>query len=1416
MAALAGLKVTPFGDNSLAISDGNALYLNYMGYVSQVLKGQEGILFSLSKGIGGNMMGSWGWFLLNPYFALFAFTDVINYMQTFTFVSLLNFCTCGLTMYILLKDTYGHKGSNLIFSTAYALNGFLVANVFQMNFFAVIPVLPIMVLGLRRILKDQNPIVYILSIAYGLLMNFYFGFMLCVASFLFFVVFYIAYRNEMPNKKSVLLKYIFSSLLGGAISSVVWLPAILSLRGGRLDQSIASAITFEENMPFLDMFTKLFTGANSTAELSNGLPNIFVGILPVFLVIVFFMNKKIKRQERIAFAVLLLAYLISFYIGVINIFMHGGTTTNWFNYRDSFVFCFLMLMVAAEEWEHITDEPRENLKRTLIILIIGTLIVFSKRFEFLSGGMVLTDFAVLGLMILAYFMHKKDPEKNPKRIFTMVILLLMCVNLFLNYSFSTKNIMDWSHEEGEYQKIVMPVSAMVEAVQNSDDSFYRMEIGEQRSGSTGNDPMLYGYYGVGHGGSDDRNFVRTALSELGVHRFDMRNSYGRGIPSATDNLLGLKYIISKENLTEEKGYEALINLGDWAIYKNQYALPIAMLVDEGAADVTIDLEDVFDNLNRTWSAMTGTESQIFTEESDVVFSSHNVTDSRELRQEQARIITASRDASISAMASSNESSQGRSDEGLLEGVSESETKTKDNPTRGTFQEKPENTNYIQYTFTASRDGAVYSYNRSGMTESQGSMLPSLNYEGYYHIGDTVTGYLPVYGTLVSEYMLEEVAGRFRVAYADADALAEMSQTILDRPSAIEKVKDSHLRGEFTAEAGQMLMFTIPYDEGWTLTVDGQETEIKQVLGVFMAAEVESGEHLYEMKFLPTGLKAGAFTSGTGILLLIVFCLLEAKKRKKKETRPGSLDSPLSDGDSSESSKEENPDITLDDGIPSDGRSISVYLSNFERQPHSVIIFMLMAAISLLICMKSSYNPFAPFQQETDPSVFEYVGIVMSKGGIMYRDIFDHKGPLLYFLNWLGVVCGGKIWFIEFAFILASMIGCYRSFRLFFENKILSALGASLVLLPLYTFFQYGNTVEEYALPFIIWGIYIFITYFLGHNVSKSIWLCGFFLGCVLLLRPNMIAMWAVFAVAVIVNERKQPQRILRFAAKFISGTLLSLAPAVIYLTANHAFGDCVEQYILFNFQYSGAGIRAKILAISQFFLYGGSLIVLGISILLLLVKFDKKRLCAINLIYFLVNIVSVGISGYTFGHYGIILIPAYLLTAILLIDYLSERFSIKALSVAVIIVAMLITIPWFIFIYYGLPQKHASYDREVAAAISTLIKDNTDPDDKIIVCGNWNIIYLRAERAAASKYSYQLPVAEYDPTIYKEFLRDLEENEPEAIVLDTLEINGPLDYRNLHLIVDYYLSEHEYTVWAEVANIKVLGKHPLNPYAKES
>jgi len=880
MAALAGLKVSPFGDNTLAISDGNALYLNYLGYVGRAVRGQEDVLFSFEKGLGGNMMSSWGWFLLNPFFVLFAFADVMDYMNTYTYVSVLNFCLCGLTMYILLKDMYGHKLSNLIFSTAYALNGFLVANIFQMNFFTGVPTLPLMVLGLRKILKNRNPLLYILALAYSLLTNFYFGFILCAASLLIFLTVFITYRDDIRNKKSVAVKYVFSSLLAGLLSSLIWLPALLSLKGGRLDQPLAQAITFRENMPFLEMFSKLFTGANDTAELKNGLPNIFVGILPVALVILFFVSKKISRKKKTIGAVLLTIYLLSFYVAVFNIAMHGGTVTNWFNYRDSFVFCFLLLVIASEEWQHISEEPDINFKRTAVILLVVVLIVFSRRYEYVTGSEVLIDLSVLSIMFLALLMHKNDPLKNPKRTFEMIVLLLACVNLFLNYNFSTKKIMSWTNKESEYRETVFPVSMLVDAVKKMDGEFYRMEIGEQRSGDSGNDPMLYGYYGLGHSGSDDRDFVRSALHKLGVHRFDMRNSYNEGVPAATDILLGMRYLISKENLAKRKNYEKLVNIGEWSLYRNPDAMKIAMLVNDKIDEVTTDYTSVFDNLDHVWAAISGRDIPLFTEEDDVTFISHNITDHLELSHTEAMDIVSKRDAS---------SEHSNTDGDAIE----SESVSKENIEQGFLKNPPLNMSYIEFTWIAGQDGPIYSYNRSGVVDDRGAIFPALFCDGFYQKGETVTGYLPMTNSLVTRDLMEEVAGRFRAAYADNDALHELATIVKERPCTIEKVADSHLRGTFTAEVGQKLMFTIPFDEGWTCWIDGKEAEIKQVLGVFMAVDAPEGAHSYEMKFFPKGMKAGIGLSAAALLTTLVFVPVDRRRRKTpQKTLEGlSVDAP---------------------------------------------------------------------------------------------------------------------------------------------------------------------------------------------------------------------------------------------------------------------------------------------------------------------------------------------------------------------------------------------------------------------------------------------------------------------------------------------------------------------------------------------
>ena len=272
---------------------------------------------------------------------------------------------------------------------------------------------------------------------------------------------------------------------------------------------------------------------------------------------------------------------------------------------------------------------------------------------------------------------------------------------------------------------------------------------------------------------------------------------------------------------------------------------------------------MFENLNQTWAAISGGDTPLFFEESEIIFTACNITDPLTLSREEAAAIVASRDSSLS------------------ESASDFQTASAEEEDVPFFKEQPENINSIKYTWVAQRDGAVYCYNASGMAEDRGNILPSLLYQGYYHKGDTITGYLPISGSLVTQYLLEEVAGRFRAAYADNDALHELAAIVKERPCTIEKVKERHLRGEFTAEVRQKLMFTIPYDEGWTCYIDGEKVPINMVLGVFMAVDAPEGTHNYEMKFFPVGMKIGIGISAAALLFTMVYVPIDSRRRKRK-------------------------------------------------------------------------------------------------------------------------------------------------------------------------------------------------------------------------------------------------------------------------------------------------------------------------------------------------------------------------------------------------------------------------------------------------------------------------------------------------------------------------------------------------------
>lgn len=94
-------------------------------------------------------------------------------------------------------------------------------------------------------------------------------------------------------------------------------------------------------------------------------------------------------------------------------------------------------------------------------------------------------------------------------------------------------------------------------------------------------------------------------------------------------------------------------------------------------------------------------------------------------------------------------------------------------------------------------------------------------------------------------------------------------------------KDSVVTGSVHAEADGYALFMIPYEKGWSLTIDGEKAELLRGDIGFLACEVPEGDHTILLTFEAPGLKAGTIGS---VLFWILFAQSRLLTIRKNKTR----------------------------------------------------------------------------------------------------------------------------------------------------------------------------------------------------------------------------------------------------------------------------------------------------------------------------------------------------------------------------------------------------------------------------------------------------------------------------------------------------------------------------------------------------
>jgi hypothetical protein len=456
-----------------------------------------------------------------------------------------------------------------------------------------------------------------------------------------------------------------------------------------------------------------------------------------------------------------------------------------------------------------------------------------------------------------------------------------------------------------------------------------------------------------------------------------------------------------------------------------------------------------------------------------------------------------------------------------------------------------------------------------------------------------------------------------------------------------------------------------------------------------------------------------------------------------------------------------------------------------------LIFFLLALLVLL--------PIAPNLQvapSTDSSVFLYIGDHVLKGAVPYRDVWDHKGPLIYYIDALGLVLGGGsrwgVWFIELIAVVVAAWTAYAVFKRVFGTwpAIFSSV---LFVLELRLVLDKGNLVEEYALPLQFLLLWLF-----WMAISKPHWKNYLFLGVVaglgLLLRPTSLGIPVAIGIYLVHQAITNPKRVFWNPVFFtLGGGLVSLGLAAIYFLSVGALPSLWDQVVTFNLAYSAeetahwfqtlmAGF--SLLSISTLFGIAGW--VLALAVFLKRKKPDTKvdPLVIIGCIALPIEITLTVLAGRDFPHYFMSWLPILCLMGSFFLYVLSHtigsenkgsldsesltRFSFAGLLLGLAIVPLWQLLPiaqrsfFEIWENKGFPQP--SFVDHRYEPLLDYIDLNMPPDQPLLVWGNQATLNWLTHRDAPTRFVYQTPL----------FVAGYRSREKTNAVIGELEANPPV------------------------------------------
>ena len=259
------------------------------------------------------------------------------------------------------------------------------------------------------------------------------------------------------------------------------------------------------------------------------------------------------------------------------------------------------------------------------------------------------------------------------------------------------------------------------------------------------------------------------------------------------------------------------------------------------------------------------------------------------------------------------------------------------------------------------------------------------------------------------------------------------------------------------------------------------------------------------------------------------------------------------------------------GQTGEGRPVQKEAARKAFSGAGTAVFLLIAAVGIItLCSKSS--PLYPLNDWVDSNCFFTVGKSMLNGKVLYRDIYEQKGPLLYMIHALAYIISHTtftgVWLIEIAACFGFLWFSCRSLRLYCSDNVLILLPVLAMLIYTQTSFAHGDSAEELCLPLLAYGMYVGLKAVQsgGTPSLKECLVIGLTSGCVFWIKFTLVGFyigWFILPAAVLIAGRNW-KRLIHTILAIAGGVIAVSIPIFLYFAVNGAVMDLMEGYFFNN------------------------------------------------------------------------------------------------------------------------------------------------------------------------------------------------------------------------------------------------------------